>query len=131
MRSTGQDDMNAVEQRSPYGVSILALCFAAIFRTVERCSELADGNPQQVTVAGNDVLLYWAQGRVYALANRCSHRGGPLHEGKIEDQEIVCPWHSSRFCMQDGSVVQGSAVAPQPCYETRVRQGRIEVRSRT
>jgi nitrite reductase/ring-hydroxylating ferredoxin subunit len=94
-------------------------------------SELADGNPQQVTVAGNSVLLYWAQGRVYALANRCSHRGGPLHEGKIEDQEIVCPWHSSRFCMQDGSVVQGPAVAPQPCYETRVRQGRIEVRSRT
>lgn len=93
-------------------------------------SELADGNLQQVTVAGNDVLLYRAKGTVYALANRCSHRGGPLHEGKIEDQEIVCPWHSSRFRMQDGSVVQGPAVAPQPCYETRVRQGKVEVRSR-
>jgi nitrite reductase/ring-hydroxylating ferredoxin subunit/uncharacterized membrane protein len=93
-------------------------------------SELADGNPQQVTVAGNDVLLYQAKGTVYALANRCSHRGGPLHEGKIEDQEIVCPWHSSRFRMRDGSVVQGPAVAPQPCYETRVRQGKVEIRSR-
>jgi nitrite reductase/ring-hydroxylating ferredoxin subunit/uncharacterized membrane protein len=93
-------------------------------------AELADGNPQQVTVAGNHVLLYRVKGTVYALANRCSHRGGPLHEGKIEGQEIVCPWHSSRFRIQDGSVVQGPAVAPQPCYETRVRQGKIEVRSK-
>ncbi len=94
-------------------------------------SELADGNPQQVTVAGNDVLLYRATSAVYALANRCSHRGGPLHEGKIEGEEIVCPWHSSRFRIQDGSVVRGPAVAPQPCYEARVHQGKIEVRSRT
>ena len=93
-------------------------------------SELADGDPQQVTVAGNDVLLYRAKSAVYALANRCSHRGGPLHEGKIEGQEIVCPWHSSRFRMQDGSVVQGPAVAPQACYETRVHEGKIEIRSR-
>ncbi len=93
-------------------------------------AELADGNPQQVTVAGNDVLLYRAKGAVYALANRCSHRGGPLHEGKIEGQEIVCPWHSSRFRMQDGSVVRGPAVAPQACYQARVNQGKIEIRSK-
>jgi nitrite reductase/ring-hydroxylating ferredoxin subunit/uncharacterized membrane protein len=92
-------------------------------------SELVDGNPQQVIVAGNDVLLYRAKSAVYALANRCSHRGGPLHEGKIEGQEIICPWHSSRFRMQDGSVVRGPAVAPQPCYETRVHEGKIEIRS--
>lgn len=93
-------------------------------------SELVYGSPQRVTVAGNDVLLFRASSAVYALANRCSHRGGPLHEGKIEGQEIVCPWHFSRFRMQDGSVVQGPAVAPQACYETRVHEGKIEIRSR-
>lgn len=93
-------------------------------------AELAEGSPQQVTAAGNDVLLYRTKSAVYALANRCSHRGGPLHEGKIEGQEIVCPWHSSRFRIQDGSVVRGPAVAPQPCYEARVNQGKIEIRSR-
>jgi nitrite reductase/ring-hydroxylating ferredoxin subunit/uncharacterized membrane protein len=92
-------------------------------------SELADGSPQQVTVSGNDVLLYRTNGTVHALANRCSHRGGPLHEGKIEGQEIVCPWHSSRFRIQDGSVVRGPAVAPQPCYEARINQGKVEIRS--
>jgi nitrite reductase/ring-hydroxylating ferredoxin subunit/uncharacterized membrane protein len=93
-------------------------------------SELTDGNPQQATVAGNEVLLYRAENVIYALANRCSHRGGPLHEGEIEGQEIVCPWHTSRFRMQDGSVVGGPAVAPQHCYETRIQQGKIEIRSR-
>lgn len=102
----------------------------ADWTVVLNAAELADGNPQQVTVAGNDVLLYRAKGTVYALANRCSHRGGPLHEGKVEDREIICPWHSSRFRMQDGSIVSGPAVAPQACYETRVHQGKIEVRSR-
>jgi nitrite reductase/ring-hydroxylating ferredoxin subunit/uncharacterized membrane protein len=93
-------------------------------------AELAEGSPQQVTVAGNEVLLYRAKSAVYALANRCSHRGGPLHEGKIEGQEIVCPWHSSRFRIQNGSVAGGPAVAPQPCYETRVHEGKIEIRSK-
>ncbi|MGH3973147.1 MAG: Rieske 2Fe-2S domain-containing protein [Pseudonocardiaceae bacterium] len=93
-------------------------------------SELPEGDPQQVTVAGNEVLLYRTKDVVYALANRCSHRGGPLHEGEIEGHEITCPWHSSRFRLQDGSVVQGPAVAPQACYETRIHEGKIEIRSR-
>jgi nitrite reductase/ring-hydroxylating ferredoxin subunit/uncharacterized membrane protein len=92
--------------------------------------ELAEGTPQQVTVAGREVLLYRSNSAVYALANRCSHRGGPLHEGTIEGQEIICPWHSSCFRIPDGAVVRGPAVAPQPCYETRVHEGKIEIRSR-
>ncbi|HEU0089308.1 MAG TPA: Rieske 2Fe-2S domain-containing protein [Pseudonocardiaceae bacterium] len=92
-------------------------------------TELASGKPQHVTVSGQDIMLYRMDGTIAALANRCSHRGGPLHEGEIDGQEIVCPWHFSRFSLQDGSVTRGPAVAPQPGYETRVRQGKIEVRS--
>jgi len=80
-------------------------------------------------VAGQDIMLYRANGAIYALANRCSHRGGPLHEGEIDGQEVICPWHSSRFHLQDGSVTSGPATAPQPCYETRIHDGKIEVRS--
>jgi nitrite reductase/ring-hydroxylating ferredoxin subunit len=41
---------------------------------------------------------------------------------------IQCPWHRSRFALEDGRVLDGPAVHPQPCLETRVRNGRIEVR---
>jgi nitrite reductase/ring-hydroxylating ferredoxin subunit len=59
------------------------------------------------------------------------HAGGPLHEGKVEDGRVTCPWHASTFNLADGSLVRGPATAPQPSYETRVQDGKIEVRSRT
>lgn len=92
--------------------------------------ELADGKPQYVSVAGHDIVLYRAGNTIHALADRCSHRGGPLHEGEVDGHDIVCPWHLSRFDLRDGSVTAGPAVAPQPGYDTRVQDGKIEIRAR-
>jgi nitrite reductase/ring-hydroxylating ferredoxin subunit len=55
--------------------------------------------------------------------------GGPLSEGKLEGDVVQCPWHGSRFNVTDGSVARGPATFPQPCFEVRVRDGKIEVRS--
>lgn len=92
-------------------------------------NELAEGKLQQVTVAGRDVVLYRENGSIAALGDRCGHRGAPLHEGDVEGGELICPWHQSRFALADGSVTRGPAVAPQPCYATRIRNGEIELRS--
>jgi len=76
------------------------------------------------------VLLKKARS-VLALSAVCSHWGGPLAEGKLVDGDCVeCPWHASRFSMNDGSVQQGPATAPQPVFEARVRGGNVEVRRR-
>lgn len=93
--------------------------------------ELAEGEAKLVSAAGNDVMLYRANGTLCALADRCTHAGGPLHEGAIEGGQVTCPWHASRFNLADGSLVRGPATAAQPSYDTRVQDGRIEVRSRT
>ena len=55
----------------------------------------------------------------HAIGDRCSHRGGPLHEGTIDDGCVTCPWHDSQFRTTDGAVVRGPATSPQPCYEVR------------
>jgi nitrite reductase/ring-hydroxylating ferredoxin subunit/uncharacterized membrane protein len=68
-------------------------------------------------------------GENFALAEPCSHLGGPLAKGTLEGDCIACPWHGSRFRLQDGSVAGGPATFPQPCFETRVRDGQIEVRA--
>jgi len=75
-------------------------------------------------------LVLLKKGRsVLALSAVCSHWGGPLAEGKLVDGDCVeCPWHASRFNMNDGSVQQGPATAPQPVFEARVRAGNVEVR---
>jgi nitrite reductase/ring-hydroxylating ferredoxin subunit/uncharacterized membrane protein len=91
-------------------------------------AELADGDHRTVDADGVQILLYRTSGKVYALAATCSHMGGPLGEGTFEDDCVVCPWHGSTFRFADGGIVRGPASTPQPSYETRVENGRIEVR---
>jgi nitrite reductase/ring-hydroxylating ferredoxin subunit/uncharacterized membrane protein len=90
--------------------------------------ELPETKARRVSAGGTDILLYRRGDRVFALANRCSHRGGPLHKGRVADGTVRCPWHLSTFSLEDGAILQGPATAPQPCYEARVRDGAIEVR---
>jgi nitrite reductase/ring-hydroxylating ferredoxin subunit len=92
-------------------------------------AELGEGSPRRVLIGDLPVMLLRTGGRLYALADRCSHRGGPLSEGEIADGCVTCPWHGSRFRLEDGSVEGGPAAYPQPRLETRVSGGAIEVRS--
>jgi nitrite reductase/ring-hydroxylating ferredoxin subunit/uncharacterized membrane protein len=80
-----------------------------------------DGTPLACTMSDRGPL---------ALADQCSHLGGPLHEGDLVDGCVRCPWHGSTFRLEDGRVVRGPAVAPQPAYELRRHDGRIEARRR-
>ena len=65
---------------------------------------------------------------IAALADRCTHRGAPLHEGELRDGCVHCPWHDSIFDLTDGQVVSGPATRPQPVLQTRVQDGRVQVR---
>jgi nitrite reductase/ring-hydroxylating ferredoxin subunit len=77
---------------------------------------------------GVELFLCRSNGQILALADRCSHRGGPLHEGEVEDGRVTCPWHGSTFRLDTGQIVRGPATAPQPRYGARVRGDTIEVR---
>jgi nitrite reductase/ring-hydroxylating ferredoxin subunit/uncharacterized membrane protein len=90
---------------------------------------LGEGDVKCTEVSGIPVLLTRDGGQVFAIHDRCSHRGGPLHEGEISDGCVTCPWHASRFSLADGSVRRGPAVMPQPAFETRVSDGTIEIRA--
>jgi nitrite reductase/ring-hydroxylating ferredoxin subunit/uncharacterized membrane protein len=91
-------------------------------------SALAEGTPQLADAGGVPVMLVRDGGEVFALSDRCAHRGGPLHEGTIENGCVHCPLHDSVFRLRDGSLVHGPSAYPQPAWETRERAGRIEVR---
>ena len=94
-------------------------------------AELPEGEPLKVDVGGTDILLFKSGNKIHALANRCTHLSGPLDEGEIDGSTVTCPWHSSCFKLEDGSVVNGPARAPQPSYATRVHHGQIEVGAQT
>ena len=90
---------------------------------------LGEGDAKTVEVDGASVMVTRQGGRVYALADRCTHRGGPLHRGTIANGCVKCPWHGSVFRLDDGSVEEGPSAYPQPVYDVRVRDGSIEVRA--
>jgi nitrite reductase/ring-hydroxylating ferredoxin subunit/uncharacterized membrane protein len=91
-------------------------------------SELPANQMKSVELDDNPVLLYRQGGQIYAISAVCSHAGGPLQEGSVQDGCVECPWHQSVFDLRDGHVVHGPATMPQPRYETRVRSGQIELR---
>jgi nitrite reductase/ring-hydroxylating ferredoxin subunit/uncharacterized membrane protein len=98
---------------------------------------LPEGKPVHVQVKGADVLLYRAPGETLprAIGSRCTHAGGPLAEGTVQDslpgaECIKCPWHGSVFRLTDGSVVHGPATVAEPAYEVRIDEGKIQVRAR-
>ncbi|MGH2944221.1 MAG: Rieske 2Fe-2S domain-containing protein [Solirubrobacteraceae bacterium] len=85
-----------------------------------------------VTVDGTSVLLARSQsGELCAIANTCSHLGGPLGEGERDGDSITCPWHGSRFDLCSGKVLEGPAVFAQPRYEVRTNDAKIELRAAT
>jgi nitrite reductase/ring-hydroxylating ferredoxin subunit/uncharacterized membrane protein len=93
-------------------------------------SELFPNEPVLVHAAGHPVLLISSGGELVAIADRCTHRGAPLHEGPFDNDCIVCPWHGSTFAVSDGHVVEGPATRAQPVFEVRTRLGKVQVRRR-
>ncbi|KQQ22062.1 (2Fe-2S)-binding protein [Rathayibacter sp. Leaf299] len=94
-----------------------------------------DELPERETVVkevGGVPLLAFRRGdRVSVLSNVCSHLSGPLDEGAVGDRSgeacVSCPWHGSVFSLDSGEVLRGPATSPQPRFETRVSDGRVEV----
>jgi nitrite reductase/ring-hydroxylating ferredoxin subunit len=87
-----------------------------------------ESRPLLVETAGVEIMLVRQRGSLHALLERCAHQGGPLHEGRIEDGCVVCPWHSSRFRLCDGAALSGPTAHPQPSLQVRVRDGKVELR---
>jgi nitrite reductase/ring-hydroxylating ferredoxin subunit/uncharacterized membrane protein len=94
-----------------------------------RDSDLPEGQSRYAEVGGVGVLVARHCGQVYALSNRCVHRGGPLDEGELHDGCVTCPLHGSTFRLSDGQVERGPAAYPQPVWHVRVRDGVIELKN--
>lgn len=99
------------------------------WRAVLPMAELTDGQAQRVDVDGVGVVLRRHGDTVLAHGERCPHLGAPMSDGWIDRGKIVCPWHGSRFSAETGDVLRGPATAPLPCYETRIDDGVIELRT--
>ena len=90
--------------------------------------DLAEDTLTHAQADGVHIMLYKKGEHLYALSDRCSHRGCPLHMGHVNDLMLECSCHGSIFRLSDGEVLRGPATVPAPTYEVRCQNGKIEVR---
>ncbi len=86
-----------------------------------------EGEPTCTTLGQRPVALFRIGGKVYCLDNRCTHVGGPLCEGFLDEFVVECPLHGSRFDVRTGQVVGPPARTPVRSYPAGVEGGRIWV----
>jgi nitrite reductase/ring-hydroxylating ferredoxin subunit/uncharacterized membrane protein len=97
--------------------------------TVADLALLPEAAPTKMRAGSNDLVVVRVGDTVHAMHDVCAHAGGPLHEGRVIDGCIECPWHASRFRVTDGLAKQGPTVYDQPAYEIRAAEaGGYEVR---
>lgn len=92
--------------------------------------DIPQGGPTKARAGANTLILVRTGETVLALHETCAHAGGPLAQGTLVDGCIQCPWHGSRFRLDDGHVARGPAMYDQPAYEVQRGAAGWEVRRR-
>ena len=88
--------------------------------------ELKQKGYLSVIVQGHDIVVFYSEGSVYALDNRCPHMGFPLSRGSTKDGILTCDWHHARFDIKTGGCFDLWA-DDVPVFPVNVIGGRIFV----
>lgn len=75
------------------------------------------------------VIVFNVNGRFYAIADVCSHDGGPLEDGELDGYAVECPRHGACFDIRSGQALSMPATNPIPSYAVKVEDGQIFVES--
>ena len=97
------------------------------FVKVARADEIQAAEKKIVEVDGLLIVVANLAGRFYALEDVCTHDGGPLGEGELQDGHIICPRHGAHFDVRTGAALTLPAFEPVPTYQVRVEEGDVMV----
>ncbi|MBV8117313.1 MAG: non-heme iron oxygenase ferredoxin subunit [Candidatus Eremiobacteraeota bacterium] len=87
---------------------------------VAKVSEIAPGTTRRVVIDRNDILLCNVGGNFYAIEDVCTHDGGPLDQGELEGERVVCPRHGATFDVRTGDALTLPAVVPLMTFPVSV-----------
>lgn len=94
---------------------------------VANTSQLNPGQGMLIRIEGRELALFNIGGDFYAIANRCTHSGGPLAEGRLHQTTVTCPWHGAQFNVTTGKICGGPAVTEVDTYPVHVEDRSIYV----
>lgn len=97
------------------------------WQDVGAADELARATVQPITVGRVKLALVHRDGEFRALSGVCNHVGGPLGEGRLDGDYVVCPWHAWKFHWRTGLGEPGFEEDAVPVHATKVEGGRVWV----
>lgn len=88
--------------------------------------DVSEDTPLVTEVNGVEIAVFCRDSEYFALNNVCPHQGGPLGEGKIEDDCVYCPWHGWEFDLETGK--HGQGIHDATTYPVTIEGTEIHVR---
>ena len=95
---------------------------------VARVDEFPPGQRRIINVDDVLIAVFNLDGQFYAIEDVCTHDGGPLAEGQVEGDQVICPRHGARFCIKTGETLSPPAYEPVATFPVRVENGVVKVR---
>jgi nitrite reductase/ring-hydroxylating ferredoxin subunit len=89
-------------------------------RPAAALSDVPAGGCKFVEINGTRIVLARVGERVYACADRCSHRGGPLSQGRLAGTRLTCPWHGWLYDVRTGQCLLPARGAAIATYAVRI-----------
>lgn len=96
------------------------------FVRVAPAASISPGSARAFSIGPYEVAVFNVGGSLYALENSCPHQGGPIADGFVEGNTVVCPWHAWCFDIRTGKMTLGD-FATIPRFEVRVEAGDVYV----
>ncbi len=98
------------------------------FQVVADLSQIPDPGKITLEVNGRVVVLVRSDGDVYCIDDVCTHDGGTLGDGELEDHCLVCPRHGAKFDVRTGNAVTMPATEPTQTFDVLVEGDQVLVR---
>jgi len=97
------------------------------FYEVAKVSELPPGERIFIEVDDQQIVIFNIAGQYFAIGDVCTHDNGPLGDGELDGNQVICPRHGARFDVRTGKAVRFPAVKATPCYPVKVTGDAIEI----
>ncbi|MCI0399783.1 MAG: non-heme iron oxygenase ferredoxin subunit [Gammaproteobacteria bacterium] len=97
------------------------------FVKVAKTNDIGPGQSKLVEVGDKQIALFNVNGSFYAIDDTCSHQGGPLSEGELDDIKVTCPWHGAIFDVTTGDSLGPPAPTNVTSYKVRIKGADVEI----
>ncbi|MEK6923097.1 MAG: Rieske 2Fe-2S domain-containing protein [Nanoarchaeota archaeon] len=88
-------------------------------------SSFKEGQLKLAVINNKNYAIVKLKGNFYCLRGNCTHNQGPLWEGTIEGNTLICPWHSAQFDIKTGKVLRGPALVDLKILNLKQKDGKL------